>query len=157
MSNSKKINNELSLISRYTGLKYSKYILMALISIIIIYYPTSITPLYIFLASFLTPILLGLIDSTQHNTKDVTEDFILLYTAKKRNFTKQKYKNEQYGCVVTILLLFIWQININRQNIYEMPLKTAPALLIIIYITTRIIISIFIKYKIKYNFMNLNI
>lgn len=157
MSNSKKINNELSLISRYTGLKYSKYILMALIFIVIIYYPNSITPLYIFLASFFIPIVLELVKSTHQDTKDDIQDFILLYTAKKRNFTKQKYKNEQYGCIVTILLLFIWQFTINRQNIYEIPLKTIPSLLIIIYITTRIIISIFIKYKTKYNFMHLNI
>lgn len=157
MLNNKKINNELSLISRYTGLKYSKYIFMILIFIVVIYYPTRITPLYIFLASFFIPIVLELIESTRQNTNDDIQDFILLYTAKKCNFTKQKYKNEQYGCTVTILLLFIWQLTINRQNIYEMPLKIIPSMLIIIYITTRIIISIFIKYKIKYNFMHLNI
>ncbi len=155
MSNSKKINKELSLISRYTGLKYSKCILLVLL--IIIYYPMQATSLYIFLASFFTPIILGLNGSTRQTMQDGTEDFILIYTAKKYNFTIQKYKNEYGGFIVTLFLLCIWQININYYNAYEMPLRTVPSLLIIIYITTDIIIGTFIKYKAKYNFMNLNI
>ncbi len=155
MSNSKKINNELSLISRYTGLKYSKYILLVLL--IIVYYPMPATPFYIFLASFFTPVVLSLIDSTHHDAKDATEDFILLYTARKHNFTIQKYKNEQHSYIITLFLLCIWQIKISCQDMYEMPLRAVPALLITVYISTRIIIKIFIKHKIKYNFMNLNI
>lgn len=155
MSNSKKINNELSLISRYMGLKYSKYILLVLL--IIVYYPMHMTSLYIFLASFFTPVILGLNSSTRQNMRDGTEDFTLVYTAKKRNFTKQKYKNEYYGFIVTLFLLCIWQMNINYHDAYEMPLRAVPSLLIIIYITSGIIIGTFIKYKTKYNFMNLNI
>lgn len=155
MSNSKKINSELSLISRYIGLKYSKYILFTLL--IIVCYPMPITPLYILLVSFFMHIVLGLTDGTHKAAKDATKDFILMYTAQKYKFTVQKYRNEQYGCIVTLFLLFIWQVIINIKGIYEMPLRAIPASLITIYVFTRIITGMVAKYKIRHNFMNLNI
>jgi len=155
MPNSKKINKELSLISRYASLKYSKYILLSLLAIT--YYKMHGAQLYIFFALFFTPLILGLADSTRQEEENGTEGFTLLYTARKHNFTIQGYRNEKYSYIITLFLMVIWQVNINRRCLYVMPLKAVPSILIIVYILAQISIGTFIKYKTKYNFMNLKI
>ncbi|MDE7051400.1 MAG: hypothetical protein K2O92_00615 [Lachnospiraceae bacterium] len=154
MQNSKKLNKEISLISRYAGLKYSKYVLLILLAII--YFPMRTTPTYIFLAAIFTPMFLGLVASISQNQQD-TEEFALPYTAEKYNFTTTRYKNEKYGYLLNCFLLLLWQANINLHNLYIMPLKTVPAFIIIVYTLVRIVTGIFIKYKIKYGFINLNL
>lgn len=154
MQNSKKLNKEISLISRYAGLKCSKYILLVLLAIV--YFPMRTTPAYIFLAAVFVPLFFGLaasISQTQH----VEETPALPYTAMKYNFTITRYKNEKYGYLLNCFLLLIWQADININSLYIMPLKNVPAFIIIVYTLTRIITGIFIKYKIKYDFINLNL
>ena len=154
MQNSKKLNKEISLISRYAGLKCSKYILLMLLAII--YFPMRTPPTYIFLTAVFAPLFLGLAASISQNQQD-TEEFVLPYTAGKYNFTMTKYKNEKYGYLLNCFLLLLWQADINLHNLYTMPLKTVPAFIIIVYTLVRIITGIFIKYKIKYDFTNLNL
>ncbi|MCI9079181.1 MAG: hypothetical protein HFH68_09710 [Lachnospiraceae bacterium] len=154
MQNSKKLNKEISLISRYAGLKYSKYVLLVLLALI--YFPMRATPAYIFLAAVFAPLFLGLAASISENQHD-TEEFALPYTAGKYNFTITRYKNEKYSYLINCFLLLLWQADINLHNIYTVPLKTVPAFIIIVYTLVRIITGTFIKYKIKYGFTNLNL
>lgn len=154
MQNSKKLNKEISLISRYAGLKYSKYVLLMLLAVI--YFPMRTTPAYIFLAAVFVPLFFELAASISQK-QQVTEEFALPYTASKYNFTITRYRNEKYGYILNCSLLLIWQANINLHNLYIMPLKTVPAFIIIVYTLVRIITGIFIKYKIKYDFINLNL
>ena len=154
MQNYKKLNKEISLISRYAGLKYSKYVLLMLLAII--YLPMRTTPAYIFMAAVFAPLFLGLAASISQN-QECAEEFALPYTAEKYNFTITRYRNEKYGYLLNCFLLLLWQADINIHSLYIMPLKTVPAFIIIVYTLVRIITGIFIKYKIKYDFTNLNL
>ena len=64
MPDSKKLNKEISLISRYTGLKYSKYTLIVILALI--YFPMGTTPVYILLAVAAVPPFLGLVALSQN-------------------------------------------------------------------------------------------
>ena len=154
MQDYKKLNKEISLISRYAGLKYSKYTLLVLLAAI--YFPMRITPAYIFLAAVLFPAFLGLSASISQDKKQ-SGDFSLSYTADRYKFTMTGYKNEKYGYWLNCFLLLIWQASINLHNLYVFPLKIVPALIIIIYTFVRIITGIFVKYKIKYIFTSLDL
>ena len=55
MTDIKKLNYELSSISRYAGLLYSKYTLLILLAII--YYQMLITPAYIFIEAILKQVV----------------------------------------------------------------------------------------------------
>ncbi len=154
MQNRKKLNKEISLISRYAGLKCSKYVLLVLLAII--YFPMRTTPAYILLAAVFAPLFFSFATSISQNQK-ITEESALPYTASKYSFTITRYKNEKYGYLLNCFLLLIWQANINLHSLYAMPLKTVPAFIIIVYTLVRIITGIFIKYKIKYDFTNLNL
>lgn len=154
MQDYKKLNKEISLISRYAGLKYSKYTLLVLLAVV--YFPMRITPAYIFLAAVFFPAFSGLSASISQDKKQ-NKDSTLPYTASRYKFTITGYKSEKYGYLLNCFLLLVWQININLHNLYVFPLKIVPALIIIIYTFVRIITGIFVKYKIKYDFTNLNL
>lgn len=153
MPDSKKLNKEISLISRYTGLKYSKYTLIVILALI--YFPMGTTPVYILLAVAAVPPFLGLVASISPDA-GAKEGACLPYTAGKYKFDITRYKNEKYGYILNCSFLLLWQVKISLYNLYSMPLKAIPAMIIIIYTLVRIITGIFIKYKIKYNFTNLN-
>lgn len=154
-SHTKKISKELSLISRYASLKYSKYILIVLL--LLMYFPFKTTPVYILFAVVTIPVISRFATGTARDASSPAQDFILLYTARKYNYTEAKYKNEKKRYYLSIFLLLAWQIKINSGNYYNMPLKAVPSMLIIIYISVQVIIGIFVKYKTRYNFMHLNI
>lgn len=155
MTDIKKLNYELSSISRYAGLLYSKYTLLILLAII--YYPMRITPAYIFIAAILTPVVPRIVSASQPQAKDKTDNFTLAYTAGRYHFTTENYKYEKLGSSFTLILLLLWHIKVYYHSTYSLPFKLAPSLIIIVYILVRIITGIIIKYKIKYNFMHLNI
>lgn len=155
MPDIKKLNYELSAISRYAGLLYSKYTLLILLAII--YYPMRITPAYIFITAVLAPLLPRIVFATQQPARDKPDNFTLSYTAGRYHFTTENYKYEKLGSYFTLMLLLLWHIKVYYHSTYSLPLRLAPSLIIIIYILVRIIAGIIIKYKIKYNFMHLNI
>lgn len=155
MPDIKKLNYELSSISRYAGLLYSKYTLLMLLAII--YYPMRITPAYIFIAALLTPLVPRIIFTTQQPSRDNTDNFTLAYTAGRYHFTTENYKYEKFGSFFTLILLLLWHVKVYYHSTYSLPLRLVPSLIIIVYILVRIITGIIIKYKIKYNFMHLNI
>lgn len=155
MSKSKKINNELSAISRYIGLKYAKYTLLVLLALV--YYPMRVMPGYIFIVTFLVPILFSMLTTVSSNGEIAADNLTMSYTAEKYHFTKLRYSSEKFGSVFTLLLLFLWQINIYRYDTYQMPFQIVPTFLIFVYILTRIITCIYFKYKIKHNLAHLNI
>lgn len=155
MTDIKKLNYELSSISRYAGLLYSKYTLLILLAII--YYPMRITPAYIFIAAILTPVVPRIVSASQQPAKDQKDNFTLAYTAGRYHFTTENYKYEKFGSSFTLILLLLWRIKVYYHSTYSLPFRLAPSLIIIVYILVRIITGIIIKYKIKYNFMHLNI
>ena len=154
MQDSKKLNKEISLISRYAGLKYSKYTLVLMLAFIYLQMGST-TPVYILMVAVSVPAFLGLAASISPDHKS-KEGLLLPYTAGKYKFDITRYKNEKYGYISSCLLLLLWQAKINLYGLYSMPLKAVPAIVIIIYTLVRIITGVFIKYKIKYGFINLN-
>jgi len=153
MPNSKKLNKEISLISRYAGLKYSKYTLIVILAFI--YFPMGTTPVYILMAAAAVPAFLGLVKNISQDAVE-KEGVSLPYTAEKYKFGITRYKNEKYGYISNCFFLLLWQAKINLYDSYSMPLKAIPAMIIIIYTLVRIITGIFFKFKIKYDFTNLN-
>lgn len=157
MSNKKKNKHELNIISRYLGLMTSKYI--AFILLIITFYPMNIIPGYILLAGIVFPVALNFAIENGNNNKtgdDITK--LTLYpTAKKYKFSYTKYRCESYNFVLMIMLLFVWQFTINKDNIFDYPKNIIPSFILIIYILSRFLGNIIFKIKLHYDFMNMNI
>ena len=87
MTDIKKLNYELSSISRYAGLLYSKYTLLILLAII--YYPMRITPAYIFIAAILTPVVPRIVSASQQPAKDQKDNFTLRIYSRQIPFTTE--------------------------------------------------------------------
>ncbi|MBU5478217.1 hypothetical protein KQI69_03265 [Eubacterium sp. MSJ-13] len=157
MSNKKKNNHELTVISRYLGLMTSKYIVFALL--IITYYPMNIIPGYILLAGIVFPVALKFAtdnDDNRKNDDDITK--LTLYpTAKKYRFSSTKYRCESYNFILMIILLFVWQLTLNKNNVFSYPKNIIPSFILIIYILSRFLGNIIFKIKLHYDFMNMNI
>lgn len=153
MADSQKINKELKLISNYIGLVAAKFLTLAIL--IIIFYPARPTPAYIIASMLFSPPIIryGLYNKS---TNDAVESFLLLPTAKKYRFTMYKYNSEKMSFTFTVLLLVAWQLAINRFNLYSSFLREIPSVILMIYIPTRILVSIFSKIKIRYDFMHMN-
>lgn len=153
MADSQKINKELKLISNYIGLIIAKFVALAIL--IITFYPMRPTPAYIIASMIFCPPIIryGLYNKS---INDAVESFSLLPTAKKYRFTMHKYNSEKYSFTFTVLLLVAWQLAINRFNLYSSFLRKIPSVILMIYIPTQILVSIFSKIKIRYDFMHMN-
>ena len=154
MSEQKKINRELNSISRYMGLITSKYVIFVLL--LITMFPMNIVPGYIFLAGLIFPVAFKFISEENSSKKDVT-DFTLHPTAKKYKFSYLKYKAEAFNFLLITLLLIVWQLVLHNTNVFSYPVNIIPSFMLIIYILSRFLGSLFFKIKLHHNFMNMNL
>lgn len=157
MSDNKKNKHELNIISRYLGLMVSKYIVFILL--IITFYPMNIVPGYILLAGIIFPAALkfAIDNGKKHTTDNDITKFMLYPTARKYKFTFTKYRCESYNFILMIALIFVWQLTINKNNIFNYPKNIIPSFILIIYILSRFFGNIIFKIKLHYDFMNMNI
>lgn len=153
MADSQRINKELKLISNYIGLITAKFITLAIL--IIVFYPMRPAPAYIIAAMILCPPIIryGLYSKSTH---DAVENFSLLPTAKRYRFTMHKYNSEKWSFLFTVFLLVAWQLSINHYDLYFSLFKKMPSIILMIYIPARILVSIFSKLKIRFDFMHMN-
>ena len=157
MSDKKKNNHELSIISRYLGLMTSKYIVFILL--IVTLYPMNIIPGYILLACIVFPagLSFAINDKNDHKYDDDITNLTLYPTAKKYKFSFIKYRCESYNFILIIVLLFVWQFTINKDNIFTYPKNIIPSFILIIYILSRFLANIIFRIKLHHDFMNMNI
>lgn len=152
MTDNTKIKSELNKICLYNGLIYSKYTLLIILAIL--YFPMHTTA-YIFISAIAVPAIFSLMIGQSETNNNNTKDFILAPTAEKYHFTYLRYRSEKFSSVCLLVLMIAWQISANIS--FAMPLQLAPTITIIIYILTRLLSSLFFRFKIDHDFMHLNI
>lgn len=153
MSNSKKIYNELKLISNYLGLITAKY--TAFFLLVLSYYPMRPVPAYIIATMLLGPLLIQY--ALYSNSKyDLSENFTMLPTAHKYNFTLKKYKSEKTIYPIIVFLIASWQLSVNRYNVYDFPVRIFPAAILLIYVMARPAGRLFFRLKLHHDFMHMS-
>lgn len=149
--NSLQVKQETRLLSRYIGLKTTKYITFVLL--LSGGFLFNMTALYIALLELLLPALLHFLFSS--TTKSMVPSFCLPHTMHKYHFTLDKYRAEKSANPILLFLLLFWQVSLNTMS-YGIPWNIFPALLIICNIILRLIIPIAFRFLLHHHFMSLH-
>lgn len=119
-------------ISRYTGLLYSRIVL--LVCLLFLTIAVQPIPLYLFAFLLLCPWIFSNIPGKKSNSPQV----LLTFCAKKYSYTPVRLTVEKYIGVCTILLLVAWQL-LSPPATGSSILRLAPGFLLLLYLLCRIL------------------
>lgn len=143
------INKEKRNISKYVGLVFGRIVLLAGLFILFFFLlPISV---YLFAYFLLFPWIFSNILASR--SKEISPLF-LDSCAKKYFFTPSRYRAEKFTGKAIIFFLIIWQISLNRTLSYPVIIQIAPAIILLIYLLSRMICTMTIRKKIHRYYMN---
>jgi len=144
-----RIQKEKRNISKYTGLLYSRILLLfCLFALLAVLQPA---PFYIFIFLLLCPWILSSIAASRQNSQEI----LLSFCAKKFYYTPVKLSIEKHIGNCIIMLLAIWQILFPPSNESFSIIRQAPAFLLLLYLICRIVTTIITRQVIHWMYKNL--
>ena len=147
------VNKELRLISRYRGLRQSRFVLAAMLLLALAV--TRPVPLYFFLLLCIFPAMLRHALRSSARAR-LTALSVLTETAERYHFSYISYLAESY-CIYLIIPLFpVWQYAFTKAGI-PMPKGILPITFPAAYLLCRIVLSQIYYLKMRHDFLSLKI
>lgn len=151
-----KPRRELRKIAEYRALCIAKFTLI--LFLVLVYYPLRPTPGYYIIYLLGLPFLFRFTFFSINNGKrDAVESFSLRLTAQKHGFTMQKLNSEKFSGNLVVAFMILWQYSVLHNESYEQIYLYIPAILVVIYLVTRVVCKYAYFYYLHRGFMSMNI
>ena len=145
-------------ISRYQGYLFSRYIMLSLLFLSIVYYillSSTIFSAYILLAALPAPSIFRLFFSTYFQNK-ISEPQCQIFTMSKRKykFNILSYHSHAASFFITSFFIILWQLTLLRGT-WNTPFSTLmPSIILCIGVFSRLCISFFYQIKLHCCLLN---
>lgn len=147
----KQSKQEIWSISRYIGAVCARYITVVLLMPALIFLNGSV--LYVILPLLALPLIIRAF--APDTTPDGSRNSMFIHTQQKYHYSFRKYQAEKNANPLILLLLILWQY---RMINADLPVfwRVYPGMLLLIYILSRIGISILFRIYLHHRFLHLD-
>lgn len=152
------MKNTIRQISRYQGYLFSRYIMLSLLFLSIVYYiilSSSIYSSYILLAALPAPSIFKLFFSTYFQDR-VTEPQCKIFIMLKRKykFNILSYRSHAASFFIISFFIILWQLTLLRST-WDSPFSTLmPSIILCIGVFSRLSVSFYYQIKLHYCLLN---
>lgn len=145
------VHTEQRFIAKYTGMLAARLLLM--VCLFCLFFFMQQIPVYLFAFSLLFPWIWSNILSGQKKEKPL----ILVSTAQKYHYSDSRYHAEKITYHGLFFFLIIWQISLWKYNPYDSFFLPVPAILLFLFVLTRILCTGIIKHQIHKAYTSLEL